>query len=109
MKQHFITLVISTCGTILGLCIFGLLAGFGLSTSTVDENNVREERTNNIGTPQKYYYIDDRGDIHTSRNCISVVTFGAKRVSNKEPFEYESICYKCVSEEEQNEIEALAK
>jgi hypothetical protein len=40
---------------------------------------------------------------------MSVIAFGAKRVTNEEPLEYKSICYKCVTEEEQDEIEALAK
>ena len=115
MKQHLITLVISTCGTILGLCIFGMLTGFDMSTDTANtdyertESNIPDESTYNKKQTKKYYYIDESGDIHTSRNCMSVIAFGAKRVTNEEPLEYKSICYKCVTEEEQDEIEALAK
>lgn len=115
MKQHLITLVISTCGTILGLCFFGMLTGFDMSTDTANtdyertESNIPDESANNKKQTKKYYYIDKRGYIHTSRDCMPVVTFGAERVTNEEPLEYESICYICVTEEEQDEIEALAK
>lgn len=124
MKHHFITLFMSTCGTILGLCIFATITGkapFLESqpqdaeptgneiTSTTQMGEDAEPATKPAERPKKYYYIDRSGDIHASRECWKVVGAGAKRVTNQEPLEYKYVCYECVSEEEHDEIEALTK
>lgn len=120
MKQHFITLLVSTCGTLLGLCIFATITGktpFQESQPQAPEYAGKEttittttaEEAEEAKRSKKYYYIDAMGDIHTSRECWKVVGVGAKRVTNQQPLEYRYVCYECVSEEEQDEIEALTK